>query len=101
MATSILFTLRGGIKKIIRNNYPFKYYNTGEIDKNFILSILPDKRLNRVLAGTSENGLLVFDTMQRLVKNIKTLPGGQELSSVNAIIKSPEGSYLLFEPGEK
>lgn len=91
-----LLTVTGGIKKIIRNNYPLKYYGTEKKDSNNVMSILPDKSNNRVLAGTSSNGLLVFDTLQRLVKHIKTLPGQNRPFILNTIIKDNKGNYLLF-----
>jgi len=96
-----LQTVSGGIKKIIRNNYPFKYYSTGKPDSNFVVSILPDKRYNRILAGTSNNGLLVFDTLQHLVKHIKNIPGQKLPASISTIIKTNKGDYLLFIAGEK
>ena len=96
-----LQTVTGGIKKIIRDNYPFKYYSTGKPDSNFVISILPDKKNNRILAGTSGNGLLVFDTLQHLIKHIKTMPGRNQPAFPNAIIKTNKGNYLLFLFGEK
>jgi len=95
-----LQTVTGGIKKIIRNNYPFKYYSTGKPEENFVIAILPDKKNNRILAGTSGNGLLVFDTMQRLVKHIRKMPYQTEPPALNAMIKTPKGSYLIFVSGE-
>lgn len=92
-----LTTVMTGIKKIIKNNYPVKYYSTlKKDDNNNILSVLPDKINNRILAGTSGNGLLVFDTLQRLVKHIRTIPGDTVLKSFNCIIKNVKGNYLLF-----
>lgn len=96
-----IITVTGGIKKIIRNNYPVKYYGTEKREDNFILSILPDKKNNRILAGTSGNGLLVFDTLQRLIKHIRTLPGHKQSFWPSTIIKKNSGSYLLFNSGEK
>lgn len=96
-----LVTVTGGIRKIIRNNYPVKYYGTEKKEDNFILSVLPDKINNRVLAGTSGNGLLVFDTLQRLIKHIKTLPGQSLPFSVNTIVKNINNSYLLFISDEQ
>jgi len=96
-----LQTVSGGIKKVIKNNYPFKYYSTGKPDSNFVVSILPDKTSNRILAGTAGNGLLIFDTLQHLIKHIKTLPAQKVPATVNSIIKTPKGSYLLFVAGEK
>jgi signal transduction histidine kinase len=94
-------TVTNGIRKIIRNNYPVKYYGTEKKQDNFVLSILPDKKNNRILAGTSGNGLLVFDTLQRLIKHIKTLPGKNVSFSPNTILKMSNGNYLLFCGGEK
>ncbi len=92
-----LATVTTGIKKIIRNNYPVRYYGTlKKDDNNNILSILPDKKNNRILAGTSGNGLLVFDTLQRLVKHIRTIPGDSLPKSFNCIVKDNKGNYLLF-----
>jgi len=96
-----LQTVTGGIKKIIRNNYPFKYFSTAKADSNFVISILPDKKNNRILTGTAANGLLVFDTLQHLIKHIKTMPGSNLPATVNAIIKTKQGKYLLFITGEK
>jgi len=92
-----LSTITSGIKKIIKNNYPVRYYGTlKKDDNNNILSILPDKMNNRILAGTSGNGLLVFDTLQRLVKHIRTIPGDSLPKSFNCIVKDNNGNYLLF-----
>lgn len=95
-----LATTNSGIKKIIRNNYPIRFYGTSKQEDNFVISILPDKKQNRVLAGTARNGLLVFDTLQRLIRHIKTLPGKTEAFSVNTIIKDNKGNYLLYIWGE-
>lgn len=95
-----LQTIRTGIRKIIRNNYPLKFFSTGKPEENFILSVLPDKKRNRVLAGTFLYGLLVFDTLQRLVKRIEQLPGHVKGFSPNTILKGKDG-YYLFCSGEK
>lgn len=89
-----LQTVTGGIKKIIRNNYPVKYFGSGGIKNNNILSVLPDKINNRVLTGGE--GLYVFDTLQRLIKEFKTLPGSNRPFYANGIIKSGDGSYFIF-----
>ena len=95
-----LQTVLGGIKKIIRNNYPVKYYGTGLPKENNILCILPDKENNRVLTGGT-GGLFVFDTLQRLIKHIKTLPGMTIPFITNGIIKTNKNDYLLFVNSEK
>ena len=92
-----LSTVTAGINKIIKNNYPVRYYGTlKKDDNNAILSIFPDKKKNRILAGTSGNGLLVFDTLQRLVKHIPSVPGDSTALSFNCIIKDNKGNYILF-----
>lgn len=93
-------TVTSGIKKMIRKNYPIKYYGNPDKDKSFILSVLPDKKNNRILAGTSGNGLLVFDTSQHLIKHITSLPGEKNMISVNSIIKGRNEDYICFSSGK-
>lgn len=95
-----LQTVTDGIKKIIRNNYPVKYYGSEIKEENNVLSILPDKIKNRILVGAANNGVRIFDTLQHLVKHIKNLPGSNTPFSPNNIIKDKNGSYLLFNTGE-
>ena len=95
-----LQTISGGLRKIIRNNYPVKFYNTGKEGENNILSVLPDKKRNRILAGSFGNGLLVYDTLQNLLTQIKTLPGRQQPFSPNTILKHGN-DYFLFCVSEK
>jgi hypothetical protein len=96
-----LITINEGFTKVLRNNFPIKYYGTAAKEDNYVLSILPDKKRNRILAGTYGNGLLVFDTLQRLVKHFKTLPGRPIGFSINTILKNSKGEYILFVMGEK
>lgn len=93
-------TVTGGIKKIFRNNYPLKYYNTGKAGENFILSILPDKKNNRILAGTSGNGLLVFDTLQQLITKINLTTTNGIPASPNVILQKSNGDYIIFASGQ-
>lgn len=95
-----LVTITGGIRKIIKDNYPIKYFNPGQKNGSHIMSILPDKKNNRILAGTSGKGLFVFDTLQRLVKHINISAANSELNSINTIIKNPDGDYILFVPAD-
>ncbi|MBK7680073.1 MAG: hypothetical protein KA330_11415 [Chitinophagaceae bacterium] len=94
-------TVTGGIKKIIRQNYPIKYYNSGDAEKNFILCIYPDKKNNRILAGTSGHGIFIFDTVQQLVKQVTFANSKGTPSSINCIFKNNEGDYILFGSGHK
>jgi signal transduction histidine kinase len=95
-----LQTISGGIRKIIRNNYPVKYYGTLSKEENSIISLLPDKKNNRVLAGTNGYGLLIFDTLQHLTRRIQALPGRNLPFGVSAILKDNKGDYLLYITGE-
>ncbi len=94
-------TINGGIKKIIRNNYPVRYYGSLNKEENIIIGVLPDKKNNRILVGTSEAGLFIFDTLQRLTRHFTKLPNNKSNFSVNAITKDDHGDYLLFVSGEK
>ncbi len=94
-------TLNTGLVKVIRNNYPVKYYGTEKKEGNFVVSVLPDKKNNRILAGTVGNGLLIFDTLQQPVKHIKTLPGRTLPFTLNAIVKNNPAGYTLFVLEEK
>jgi len=94
-----LQTINGGIRKVIRNNYPVKYFGTTDSRDNNILAVLPDKKNNRILIGGS-GGLFVFDTLQQLVNHIKTVPGIRAFIP-NGIIQSGDGDYLIFVSGSK
>jgi len=91
-----LVTINDGFRKMIRNNYPLKYFGAKEKKDNYILNIFPDKKKNRVLAGTHGSGLLIFDTLQQLVKHIKSMPGLAENGSCNMILKNSKGEYIVF-----
>jgi ligand-binding sensor domain-containing protein len=96
-----LVTIMDGIKKIIKNNHPIKYYGTSSKEDNFVVSVLPDKINNRILAGTLGSGLLIFDTMQRFIKCIKNLPGQTAPFCTNSIVKNNNGEYLLYVVGQE
>lgn len=94
-------TINGGIRKVIRNNYPVRYYGSQNKDENKVIGLLPDKKNNRVLVGTSGAGLFIFDTLQRLIRHIPKLPNYKLAFGVNAMVKNNRGEYLLFVMGEK
>ena len=96
-----MLTIMGGVKKVIRNNYPIKYYGTEKKDVNNITSILTDKKNNRILCGTASNGVLIFDTMQHLIMRVNSLQGKPISAAVNSIVKSNKGEYYIFVSGEK
>lgn len=91
-----LVTINDGFRKMIRNNYPLKYFGASNKKDNYILNVFPDKEKNRVLAGTYGSGLLVFDTLQRLVKHMGGMPGFTGNQSCNMILKNDKGEYILF-----
>lgn len=95
-----LATITAGIVKIIRNNYDFKYYGTASKRGNMVLSVLPDKANNRVLVGAVNEGVLVFDTMQRLIRQVQAGPKNPEFSP-NAMLKASNGDYIIFATGER
>lgn len=88
-------TVNDGIRKIMTNNLPIKYYGIPYEESRHILSIYADKKQNRVLMGTSSNGVFIFDTLQQLVKHIRYNPYDKGLLTVNAIIPTPKGEYIL------
>jgi signal transduction histidine kinase len=92
-----LLTLNDGIRKIIHNNFPVKYYGTPKKEQNNIISLLPIKEENTILAGTFGNGLLVFDTLQRLKFHLKKLPNGETDISFSNIMKTGPHRYLLLQ----
>lgn len=94
-------TITGGICKVIRNNYPVKYYGSPVKEENAVIGMLPDKKNNRILVGTSGAGLFVFDTLQQLIHHIPKLPGSKLTFGVNAIVKDNNNDYLLFVVGQK
>jgi signal transduction histidine kinase len=96
-----LQTITGGIRKIIRNNYHVKYYGSLNKEDNIVIGILPDKKNNRLLVGTSGAGLFVFDTMQRLTRHIPKHPANASFFGINSIVKDNNGDYLLLVMGEK
>ncbi|MEI9809534.1 MAG: two-component regulator propeller domain-containing protein [Bacteroidota bacterium] len=95
-----LQTVTGGIRKVIRNNYPIKYFGTTEPKDNNILAVLPDKKNNRILTGGT-SGLFIFDTLQQLVRHIKTVPGLNKTISPNGIIQSGNGDYFILASNSK
>lgn len=95
-----LCTVTDGFKKVIRNNYPIKYYGTEKKEDNFILSILPDKQSNRILVGAT-SGLFIFDTLQRLTRHIRFLPNTPTYFAPNCMIKNTNGDYIIFAGSQK
>lgn len=91
-------TVTGGIRKVIRNNYPVKYFGIKEAKANNTLSILPDKKNNRIFSG-GIGGLFVFDTLQHLIKHFTAAPGISSAFHPNGIIQAGNGAYFIFSWG--
>ncbi|MES2776831.1 MAG: two-component regulator propeller domain-containing protein [Bacteroidota bacterium] len=89
-----------GIRKVDYRSTGFSYYGTNDKRKNFIKTIYADKNDNRVLCGTVENGLMVFDTLQQLIKTIDHFPGASPLHTIGAVQRMAPHQYLLFLQGE-
>jgi len=96
-----LVTVNDGIRKIIKNSYPIQYYGVPGDKKNYALCVYPNKRQNNVLVGTFGNGLLIFDTLQNLIKHFERLPGETTPFSVNAITQNNNGEYIFLAIGKK
>ena len=96
-----LQTISGGIRKIISNNYPIRFYNNGVADRNFCLAVLADKKNNQVLAGAIGSGILVYDTLQHFIKQVKITDQYGNIATINVLLKTPSGSYLAFGNGLK
>lgn len=94
-------TINAGIKKIIRNNYPIKYFGEEKGPDNFVLSVLPDKQNNRIIVGTAGNGVKIYDTLQRLIRHFPVGPETDISFSPTLIVSDNAGNYLMFVWDEK
>ncbi len=93
-------TINSGLRKIIGNTYPIRYYGTENARSNYILSTLADKGVNRIFAGAYGNGLCIYDSLQKLIKQIEKVPGGKYPFSPNAMVRIGNGDYLVFSVSE-
>lgn len=91
-----LQTINNGIRKLIDNNVPLKYYGSVDLKVNYALSVFADKANNRILVGGYNSGLTIFDTTQALIKHWNSLSAGKTPGSINQIIKAPSGGYFLL-----
>lgn len=93
-------TINSGLRKIIGNTYPIRYYGTENARSNYILSTLADKGVNRIFAGAYGHGLCIYDSLQKLIKQIEKVPGGKYPFSPNAMVRIGNGDYLVFSVSE-
>ena len=88
-------SLTEGITKINLNDLGIKYYGTQDNKNNFIRSIYVDKKADLIIAGTLYGGVMLYDTLQRLIKQIN-FPSGMGQVLVSSILKIRPYQYLLF-----
>jgi signal transduction histidine kinase/ligand-binding sensor domain-containing protein len=85
-----------GIRKVNYRTAGFRYFGTPVRKSNYVKSIYTDKSDNRVLCGTFGEGLLVFDTAQQLLKEIKTFPGTKGPLTVCGFIRKAPHQYIVL-----
>ncbi|HSZ85478.1 MAG TPA: ATP-binding protein, partial [Puia sp.] len=93
-----LLTRNEGFVKLLASTFPVSYYGSLQKESNFVAGMEVDKKNNRVLAGTLNGGLLVFDTLQQLQNHITQLGHLQHPGSltISAVIHISGDEYLLF-----
>ncbi|MBN8834341.1 MAG: hypothetical protein ABS68_12885 [Niastella sp. SCN 39-18] len=91
-----LLTVNSGFRVIFTNHYNLKYFGVPGFREAFTTSLCIDKKENRILVGTFTNGLLIFDSSQKLVKHIKILPGQKKALSITAIVKVNDDEYIIL-----
>ncbi len=93
-----LVTRNEGFIKLFADTYPISYYGTDQRQFNFITFIEVDKKNNRILAGSLNGGLLVFDTLQKLQRHIEQIGQFQATGplTIAGIVHVHNDDYLLF-----
>lgn len=95
-----LITINNGIRKITRNKYPIRYYGITDKSPLMTVGLCIDKKANKIIVGLQGNGLMIFDTLQQLIKHIRNLPGKNNSFTPANILRLQNGSYLVFNSGE-
>ncbi len=90
-----------GIRKLDYRTPGFKYFGLADRTKNFVKTIYADKGENRVLLGSLDKGLLVFDTSQQFLRSIDQFKGLNTAPTICGIHKTGPHHYLLFLMGTK
>jgi signal transduction histidine kinase len=93
-----LVTRNEGFVKLLADTYPISYYGSSQKRFNFITTLEVDKKNNRILAGSLNSGLLVFDTLQQLQKHVAQIGKMQQPGplTIVGIIHIKDDKYLLF-----
>jgi signal transduction histidine kinase len=88
-----------GIRKVNYRFSGFKYFGTDSRKNNFVKTIYVDRSDNRVLCGTFQQGLLIFDSSQQLLCHINQFPGSKGPFTVCAFQKMASHQYLVILMG--
>ena len=89
-------TFNTGLVKMYPSNDGFQYIGIQDKKKYFIKCIRVSEKNNLVLAGTLQDGLLVFDTNGVLKHHIQYFPDTHSLKLISAIVKISDSRYILF-----
>jgi signal transduction histidine kinase/ligand-binding sensor domain-containing protein len=86
-----------GLQHVNTFSRTIKYYGTPNRKVNFTKCLLVDKKSNRVICGTYEQGILIFDTLQQLIKHIPHIETTQpDKNIVTTIIDLNDDECLFF-----
>lgn len=91
-----LLTVDNGLIVAYQNEFNIKYYGIPGERQSFASALCIDKENNKVLLGCNGNGILIYDSLQHLIKHIKTLPGSNTAFTPASILKLEKNKYLLF-----
>ncbi len=96
-----LLSIMNGFLIAYPNQLGIKSYSSAGMGSAFGSAVCADKEQNRVLFGTFNNGLAVYDTNQNLVKHIKQLPGRTKSFTPIGITSLGNNQFLLMCHGER
>ncbi|MBP7240154.1 MAG: hypothetical protein KBA14_08005, partial [Saprospiraceae bacterium] len=89
-------TFNSGLVKLYPSNDGFQYLGVQGKKKYFIKCIRVSEKNNMVLAGTIQDGLLVFDTNGIIKHHIRQFPDINNLNLISSILKISDSRYILF-----
>lgn len=89
-------TFNSGLVKLYPSNDGFQYLGVQGKKKYFIKCIRVSEKNNLVLAGTLQDGLLVFDTNGIVKHHIRQFPDTNSLKLVSSILKISDSRYILM-----
>lgn len=85
-----------GLLRVNSLNRAIKYYGTSDRKSNFTKCILVDKKCNRVISGTYGHGILIFDTLQKLIKHIPKIEPQLGGENIVTTIADLDDTYCVF-----